>query len=97
MTQLIRTDERDGAGTLLRALSAIDGLDAVECRERDSTGSAYVLFRYGHSPHLRFVVDLELVGGGGELLARLEFPAAAAGRLAQALRAAGARHAREDS
>jgi hypothetical protein len=111
MSLLLRTGDDDGLGSLLRALCDIDGLDPVECRERDARGNAYVLFSYGRSrqdlsefvadldprmhalaPGLRFVVGVESVGGGTELLARLAFPAASAIRLASALRAANARH-----
>jgi hypothetical protein len=107
MSDLVRAANDDGIGTLLRALSAIDGLDPVECRESDSQGDGYVLFRYGRSrrdlsefvadldprmraiaPGMRFVVEIESVGGGTELLARLAFPTASAFRLASVLRAA---------
>jgi hypothetical protein len=105
----IQTASDDGIATVLRALAAIEGLDPVECRVRDSRGEAYVLFSYGRSrrallefvadldprihamaPGVRFLVGLESVGGGTELLARLAFPAASAAGLASALRAAHA-------
>jgi hypothetical protein len=109
VTALIR-DERDGVATLLQALAAIDGLDTVECRDRDAIGNAYVLFRYGHSsrdlsvfvadlnarfrataPQMRFFFELERIGGGTELLARLEFSPDSGPRLAEAFRAARVR------
>jgi hypothetical protein len=109
MTELFTPDAADGGlAKVLRALATIDGLDSVECRERDAHGDAYVLFRYGRSrrdlsdfvaeldprihamtPGVRFLVALESVGGGTELLARLAFPPASASGLASALRVAG--------
>jgi hypothetical protein len=115
MSELVRARDDDGLATVLRALSAIDGLDALECREHGSNGDAYVLFRYGRSrsdlldlvadldprmhafaPGLRFLVEVESVGGGTELLARLAFPASSATQLASALRAARARQVTAD-
>jgi hypothetical protein len=99
----------NGTSALLGALSCIEGLHAVECRETERSGETYVLFRYGHSnrelstfvarlaptiraaaPGLDFLMYLQFVAGGRELLARIAVSTRDATRLATAVRSAGA-------
>jgi hypothetical protein len=102
----------DSTATLLQALSSIDGLRAVECREIEKDGEIYVLFGFGRSnrelgdfvahlgpelralaPEIQFLVYLQFVSGGRELLARLAVPTREAARLATAIRALRTRNA----
>ena len=104
-SSLVDTRADDGTSALLGALSSINGLDAVECRETERGGETYVVFRYGHSnrelssfvarlaptirataPGLDFLVYLQFVAGGRELLARIAVATRDATRLATAVR-----------
>lgn len=59
-SDLVDASANDGTAALLGALSSINGLDTVECRETERDGETYVLFRYGNSNRelSRFVARL---------------------------------------